>query len=107
VADGSQLLRFNLATASASRLLPANLPPIAAGAVALSDPAVDAAGAVIIGGPNPYRRTLSFKHPPPRALLIQRLRKAQDLPKGPRDGAEYACVQSLFDALIQLGTDAV
>ncbi len=38
------------------------------------------------------------------ALLIERLQEAQSYRNGPRDGAEYAYVQSLFDALIQLGS---
>src|SRR5580700_5551302 len=36
------------------------------------------------------------------ALLIERLHEAQSLHNSPRDGEGYACVQSLFDALIQL-----
>jgi hypothetical protein len=37
------------------------------------------------------------------ALLVERLREAQSLHNSPRDGEGYAYVQSLFDALIQLG----
>ena len=39
VAGGSMLVRINLATASATRLSPANLPPISAAAAAPADPA--------------------------------------------------------------------
>lgn len=38
------------------------------------------------------------------APLIEGLREAQSLRNSPPDGAEYACVQSLFDASIQLGS---
>jgi len=43
------------------------------------------------------------RNPALGALLIERLREAQSFRNSPRDGAEYAYVQSLFDALIQLG----
>src|SRR5580704_17597520 len=37
------------------------------------------------------------------ALLVERLQEAQSLHNSPRDGEEYGYVQSLLDALIQLG----
>jgi hypothetical protein len=43
-------------------------------------------------------------HDPAMApLLVERLHEAQSLHNSPRDGEGYAYVQSLFDALIQLG----